>query len=85
MLTALQARRIIPKYKGRPNGKEKEILERIDEKIQEQAENGEHTYEYYYAEVDGRFDVICNSLKQRGFSLTYNDDYITILKVIISW
>lgn len=85
MLTALQVRKILPKYKDRPNGKEKEILERIDEKIQEQAENGEHTYEYYYGETDGRFDVICNSLKQRGFSLTYNNNYITIVKVVISW
>lgn len=85
MLTALQVREIFPKYKGRPNEKEKEILERIDEKIQKQAENGEHTCEYYYVEEDGRLDIICNSLKQRGFSVTHNNDYITILKVIISW
>ena len=85
MLTASQVRKIFPKYKDRPNRKEEEILERIDGKIQKQAENGEHTCEYYYAEEDGRFDVICNSLKQRGFSLTYNNEYITILKVIISW
>ena len=85
MLTALQVRKIFPKYKDRPNEREKETLERIDEKIQEQAENGEHTYKYYYDEVHGRLDIICNSLKQRGFSLTYNNDYITILKVIISW
>lgn len=85
MLTALQVRKIFPKYKDRLNEKEKEVLKRIDEKIQEQAENGEHTYEYYYAEIDGRLDIICNSLKQRGFSVTHNNDYITILKVIISW
>ncbi len=85
LLIASEVRKIFPIYKDKPNRKEKEILERIDGKIQEQAEKGEHTHEYYYAEEDGRFDIICNSLRQRGFSLEYKDEYITIRKVTISW
>ena len=46
--------------------------------------NGENIYEYFYAEVDGRFDMICNSLKQRGFSLDIEEGSI-IIKVTISW